>query len=125
MTRGTHPRLAGFSLADHGHHPRRNVLIAVASAPAQYVPRVLTAPTVYNLGSHLQPGAVLTAVLDERAKVIHQFRGGVIAHMCRAGERFVINGPARRDGPGQTGGGRASAFSKICMYSRNIRRTAR
>src|SRR6516164_4738640 len=118
------PQLAGFSLADGGHHPRRDVVIAVAPAPAQYVPRVLTAPAVDNLGSHLQPGAVLTAILDERAKIIDQFRGGVIAHMCRAGERFVINGPARRDGPGQTSGGRPSAFSEICVYSRNVRRAA-
>src|SRR5215472_288168 len=115
-------RLAGFSLADGGHHPRRYVVMAVAPAPAQYVPRVLTAPPVDDLGRHLQTGAMLTAVLDERPEIIDQFRGGVIANMRRAGERFVINGPARRDRPGQTRGGRSSAFSKIFMYSRNMRR---
>src|SRR5215471_18529080 len=124
MTGGTHPQLAGFSLAGRGNHPRRNVLMAVAPAPAQYVPRVFTAPPVDNLGRHLQPRAVLTAVLDERAEIIDQFRGGVIAHMRRAGERFVINGPARRDGPGQTRSGRAPAFAEICMDSRNMRRAA-
>src|SRR5215813_1795535 len=116
--------LAGLFLAGHGRDSHRNILMAVAPAPAQYVTRVLTAPSVYNLGCHLQPGSVLTAALDERAKVIDQLRGGVVAHMCRPGERFMINSPARRDRPGQTRRCRAPAFSKICMYSWNIRRTA-
>src|SRR6516162_9415621 len=116
------PRLAAFSRGGHGRDSLRYVLMAVAPAPAQYVARVLTAPPVDDLGRHLQTEVVLTAVLNERPEIIDQFRGGVIANMRRAGERFVINGPARRDRPGQTRGGRSSAFSKIFMYSRNMRR---
>ena len=55
---------------------------------------MLTAPSVDNLGRHLQPGAVLTAVLNKGPEIIDQFRGGVIAHMRRVGERFMIYGPA-------------------------------
>src|SRR6516164_9575297 len=116
------PGLAVFSWGGHGRDSHRYVLMAVAPAPAQYVPRMFTAPPVDDLGRHLKAGAVLTAVLDERPQIIDQFRGRVITNMCRAGERFVINGPAGRDRPGQTRGGRSSAFSKIFMYSRNMRR---
>src|SRR5262250_1674922 len=120
MSRLAHPCLAGLFLAGRGRDPRRNILVAIAPAPAQDVPRVLAAPPVRDLGRHLQPGAVLTAVLDERPEIIDQFRSSVIADVRRAGERFMINGPARRDRPGQARRGRALAFSEICMYSRDM-----
>src|SRR6266851_1031953 len=124
MNRRSGAGLAGFCRAGGRRHTRRYVPVAIAPAPAQDVPRMFAAPPVDDLGRHLQLEVVLTTVLDERAEVIDQFRGGVVAHMCRTGERFMINGAARGDRPGQTRGGRAPPFSEIYVYSRNMRRAA-
>src|SRR6185312_1375472 len=111
------PRRAGGR-----HDPCGDIPVTVAPAPAQDVSRVLAAPPVDDLRGHLEVRAVLTAVPDQRSQIIDQLGRRVITHMCRAGQRFVIGGPAGSDRPGQTRGGRTPPFPEICVNSWNIRR---
>src|SRR5450755_2699159 len=70
-----------------------NVAIAITTAPAQDVSRMFTTPSINGLRRHLELKAVLAAIFNEGAKVVDELCGGVVPHMCRVGERLVVDCP--------------------------------
>src|SRR4029077_6638426 len=101
------------SAAGGGRNPRRDVAVPIASAPAQNVRRVFTAPAVDNLGCHLEVLAMLAPGLDQRAEGVDELGGRVISDMRGASERFVVYRTARGDRPGQAARGRALALPEV------------
>src|SRR5260370_14863147 len=79
------------------HHgrgdPCRDVAITIATAPAQDITGMFTAPSVNDLGGHLKLVTMLASIFDQRAEVIDKFSGRIVSDVRGAGERFMVYRP--------------------------------
>ncbi len=55
---------------------------------------MFTAPSVNDLGGHLELITMLASIFDQRAKVIDDLSGRVVSYVRGAGERFMVYRPA-------------------------------
>ena len=51
---------------------------------------MFTAPSINDLGGHLELMTMLTSIFDQRAKVIDEFSGSVVSDVRGGGERFMV-----------------------------------
>src|SRR5262245_44044284 len=105
---------------DSRRHPRRDVAVAIAAAPAQNVSRMLAAPAVNHLGRHLEFLVMLMPGLDQGPEVVDDLGGGVVSDMRAARDRVVVDRATRGARPGPPGRGRPLAFLEISVNPHDI-----